>query len=419
VDIFNPRALLLLAPVMPAATGNGLAMRAGAQLVALAADYDVSVVVVPVAGGSLDAAWAERHAASVGIVLPGTPEALRAGITQLVGNAAWRDRLRRSEPFPVAVTYAGPALAAAVTESAGGLGRARVHALRAYLAPLAVAVAERVEAPWTTLDLDDDDEHLLAGEGRRAEAQAYARILQTFGREFAWLSLASAEDAARVAKRHGLPTAVVPNSVAVASEPSGRSRREGGRASLLFVGNLTYGPNAEAAEELVCEILPRVRRLVPWPVGVELVGSFEPGGRVAELAGRDGVAVRGQVADLEDAYARADAAVVPLERGSGTRIKLLEAMAAGVPVVTTTIGAAGLGAEAGRHLVIAEGATGLAAAAARVLLDEPLAAALVHEARAFVAQRFSSEVVGRQLRRLAGALEPPASSGDQAVRDEL
>jgi polysaccharide biosynthesis protein PslH len=406
VDIFNPRALLLLAPVMPAATGNGLAMRAGAQLVALAADYDVSVVVVPVSGGSLDAAWAERCAASVGIVLPGSPLELRTGITQLVGNAAWRDRLRCSEPFPAAVTYAGPALAAAVAESAGGLPGARVHALRAYLAPLAVAVAERVEAPWTTLDLDDDDEHLLESEGRGAEAQAYARILQTFGREFAWLSLASAEDAARVARRHGLPTAVVPNSVAVTSVPTGRSRREGDRASLLFVGNLTYGPNAEAAETLVCEILPRVRRLVDRPVGVELVGSFEPEGRVAALAGHEGVTVRGQVEDLEDAYARADAAVVPLERGSGTRIKLLEAMAAGVPVVTTAIGAAGLGAEGGRHLLIAEGADELAAAAARVLLDEPLTAALVRAGRALVEQHFSPEVVGRQIRGLAGALEP-------------
>jgi glycosyltransferase involved in cell wall biosynthesis len=347
---------------------------------------------------------------------------LRAGITHLLGKPEWRDRFRGSEPFPAAVTYAGPALAAAAVEAAGGIQRARVHALRAYLAPLAVAVAERVEAPWTTLDLDDDDEHLLESDGHGAEAQAYGRILQTFGREFGWLSLASPEDAARVAARHALPAVVVPNSVTVPSGITGRSRRDAGHASLLFVGNLTYGPNAEAAEVLVREILPRVRRLTLRPVGVELVGSFEPVGRVAALAACDGVEVRGQVDDLGAAYARADVAVVPLRRGSGTRIKLLEALAAGVPVVTTAVGAAGLGAECGRHLLIGGDAHELAAATARVVLDEELAAALVREGRAFVEQRFSSEIVGRGLRQLACALEPAASppgSLDEAARDEL
>jgi glycosyltransferase involved in cell wall biosynthesis len=419
VDIFNPRALILLAPVMPAPTGNGLAMRAGAHLVALAADYDVSVVVVPVSGGALDASWAERHAVSVGIVVPGSPAELRAGITRLVGNAAWRDRLARTEPFPAAVTYAGPALAAAVAESAGELRRARVHVLRAYLAPLAVAVAELVEAPWATLDLDDDDTHLLESEGRHDEAQAYARILRTFGREFAWLSLASPEDAARVAQRYALPTAVVPNSVSMTSAPTGRSRREGGRASLLFVGNLTYGPNAEAAEALVRDVLPRVRRLVGRPVGAEIVGRYEPGGHVAALAGHDGVDVRGQVADLEDAYARADVAVLPLQRGSGTRIKLLEALAAGVPAVTTPVGAAGLGAESGRHLLVGGDADELAAAVARVVLDEQFASTLVREGRAFVETRFSAAIVGKHLRALAIALEPAPRSGDEPVRDQL
>jgi glycosyltransferase involved in cell wall biosynthesis len=423
VDVFNPRALLMLAPVMPAPTGNGLAMRAGAQLRALSERYDVMVVVVPVAGGSLDAAWAERHASSVEVVVDGDPAELRAGLMRLVGDATWRDRLRRSEPFPAAVAAAGPALAGAVAAAAGGIRQARVHALRSYLAPLAVAVSELVDAPWTTLDLDDDDEHLLTQEGRRDEAEAYGRILATFGPEFRWLSLAAAGDAARVAERHGLPTAVVPNSVTVPPVPGGRSRREAGRASLLYVGNLTYGPNAEAAELLAREILPHVRRLTGRTVGAVLAGRFEAGGRVEALGACDGVEVRGHVDDLDDVYARADVAVVPLERGSGTRIKLLEALAAGVPVVTTAVGAAGLGAEHGRHLLIADNAGDLAAAAAQVLLDERLAGELARQGRAFVEQRFSGAAVGRQLLELTTALEPalttPPRSRDEPAGDEL
>jgi glycosyltransferase involved in cell wall biosynthesis len=390
-------------------------MRVGAQLRALGERYDVRVVVVPVAGGSLDTAWAERSAASVRVVPPGDEAGLRAGSARLVGDAAWRERLRRAQPFPPAVTYASPALASPVAHAADGMRGARVHAVRAYLAPLAVAVAEQLGAPWATLDLDDDDEHLLDRQGDRNEARAYGRILETFGPEFAWLSLAAPEDAARVADRHGLRTVVIPNSVSLPATAGGGTRRQSGRPSLLFVGNLTYAPNVEAAEQLVAEILPRVRDLVGQKVVVELVGAFDPAGPVGALAAHDGVAVRGYVDDLEDCYARADLVVVPLSQGAGTRIKLLEALAAGVPVVTTTIGAAGLGAEHGRHLLIADGAQPLAASVARILLDETLAAGLARAGRSFVEQRFSSSVVGQQLTALTAALD----SGDEPARHEV
>jgi glycosyltransferase involved in cell wall biosynthesis len=407
--------LLLLAPIAPAASGNGLAMRAGSQLEALSEAYDVRVIVVPVAGGPPDGTWAERHASSVSFVVPDDPVALRAGAARIVGDAAWRDRLQRAEPLPEAVRYASPALAASVVAAAGGAEGARVHAIRAYLAPLAVAVAELLAAPWATLDLDDDDERRLEGEGRHEEMRAYGRILATFGREFAWASLAAPEDAMRVAERHGLRTIVLPNSVQLPRAVRGRSQRQPGRRSLLFVGNLTYGPNAEAAEVLARDILPRVRRLVAGSVGVEIIGRFEPGGAVAALAGLDGVELRGQVEDLAGAYARADVAAMPLSRGAGTRIKLLEAFAEGVPVVTTRVGATGLAAEHDRHLLLAQGAARHAQAIARVLLDDELAARLVRAARRLVEERFSAALVGAQLRESMLALE----SGNQPALDEI
>jgi len=390
-------------------------MRVGAQLRALGERYDVRVVVVPVAGGPAVTAWAEGFASSIATVRPGDAAELRIASARLVADAAWRERLRRAQPFPAPVTYASPVLAAAVCASAGESGGARVHAIRASLAPLAVAVAERLGAPWATLDLDDDDEHLLEQEGRPEEAAAYGRLLETFCPEFAWVSLASEADAARVARRHGLRTVVIPNSVTLPVEPRERPRRPGGTYSLLFVGNLTYGPNIEAAELLAGVILPRVRALVDRAVALELVGRCEPGGAVEALAAGEGVTVHGHVDDLAGSYARADAVVVPLLRGSGTRIKLLEALAAGVPAVTTPVGAAGLDAQDGTHLLIAEGAGALAAAVARVLLDGSLAGALARDGRAFVERGFSSEVVGRRLADLTAALD----SGDEAARPEI
>jgi glycosyltransferase involved in cell wall biosynthesis len=403
VDVSTASGLLLLTPIMPAETGNGLAMRAGMQLRALSARYEVRVVVIPVSGGSSDTAWAERHASSVRVVRP-DPVALRAGAARLMASAVWRERLQRSEPFPAAVKFASPALAAAVAEAAGA-GSPRVHALRAYLAPVALAVAEHVGAPWRTLDLDDDDVHRLASEGSDDAARAYERLLATFGGEFAWVSLASAEDAARVTGRLGLRTTVVANAVAIPAEVGGRSQRAPGQRLLLLVGNLTYSPNIDAAERLVRELLPRVRRLVDETVAVEIVGRFEAGGPIEALAAEPGVTVRGYVDDLAAAYARADLAVVPLTEGSGTRIKLLEAFAAGVPVVTTPIGAAGLEVEDGRHLLLASDADALAAAVARVLSDAQLADDLACNARALAEQRFGAEVVGGQLRALMQELD--------------
>ena len=132
--------------------------------------------------------------------------------------------------------------------------------------------------------------------------------------------------------------------------------------------------------------------------------------------------MRGYVDDLARAYASADLAVVPLAHGTGTRIKLLEALAAGVPVVTTAVGAAGLAAEHGRHLLIADDVHELSAAVARVLLD----------ARAGRRARARRPRVRRAALQLRGRRRPAASadgaarrsgacgrSGDQLTRNEI
>ena len=389
--------LVMISPVTPAPTGNGLAMRAGMQLEALAASYDVRLVVVPVAGGSSDLAWARQHAATAEVVRPGgSPDLLRRGTVDLVADPAWRARLARAEPLPELTRLASPALAGAVA-AAAGTDRAPVHAIRAYLAPLAVAVAERCRAPWSTLDLDDDDERLLAELGRGEEARAYGRLVGTFAGAFAWVSLASPDEAAAVAKRHRLPTIVVPNAVAV-EDPVARGSRHGQEPlTLLLVSNLTYEPNVDAAERLARGVLPRVRRLLGSEVDAELVGTFEPGGRVDALGALDGVHLAGHVDDLRVPYSRADVVVAPLAHGAGTRIKVLEALSFGVPVVTSPAGAAGLGARDGIHLLLADGAEQTAAAVARVAIDHALADSLVQCGRALVLERFDRSAVCRQL----------------------
>lgn len=124
---------------------------------------------------------------------------------------------------------------------------------------------------------------------------------------------------------------------------------------LLFVGTGTYWPNEHGITWLVREVLPLLRGRLD--VVLEVVGS--PPNRPAQAPG---VTYAGRVADLRPHYDRAHVVVVPLHRGSGTRLKVLEAMAYGRPVVSTTLGAEGLPVRPGEEFVCADDATAFAAA---------------------------------------------------------
>ena len=109
---------------------------------------------------------------------------------------------------------------------------------------------------------------------------------------------------------------------------------------VLFQGNLGYPPNIDAAQWLATAIAPLIRAAVP-ATEVRLVGR--PGTNVTELHRPGVVTVVGEVPSMEEELARATVAVVPVRYGSGTRVKILESFAHRVPVVSTTLGAGGLG----------------------------------------------------------------------------
>jgi len=383
----SSRRLVVLAPIEPSPTGNGLAMRAELFRRSAPANVEVRVVVVPVAGHSLAPA------------LPGTaivapdPLRARAGALALATDSAWRDRLARVGSLPPAARAASPGLADAVIEAIPpGGGPVALHAMRAYMAPLAVAVAERLEAAWATLDLDEDDAGFARSAGDPETADDYERLLDVFGPLFDGLAASSAAEASGIGERHGLVVDHLPNAVPIAAQPPRPPRETTGDdvPSLLFVGNLTYGPNIEAADLLAGAIAPAVRRRLGRRVRVVLVGPHD--GRLDRLRGPD-VEVTGFVPDLEPFYAAADAVVVPLRSGAGTRIKLLEAFSHGVPAVASTIAAAGLEVSDGRQLLLADSTEQAAAAIGSVLTDHQLAARLAGEATALVRERYSIDVV--------------------------
>lgn len=179
--------------------------------------------------------------------------------------------------------------------------------------------------------------------------------------------LASDTDAAALARIAPCVRSIVyPNTIPAAPRP-----RPASTESIVFSGNLGYHPNQTAIRWFAGEIWPKIRERHPGLVW-RLVGRNSETVRDA-LGGDSRIHLIGPVDNALEVLAASRAAVVPLLSGSGTRVKILEAWAAGVPVVTTAIGAEGLPIEHETHALVADAPAAFAAAVSRVLLQPELA----------------------------------------------
>ena len=189
---------------------------------------------------------------------------------------------------------------------------------------------------------------------------------------------------------------VVPNGVDCAHNRPGLAQPRPGR--LVFNGSLTYSANYDAMRWFLAEVYPRVKAQVPG-VTLTITGSTS-GVDLANLALDDSVTLTGFVEDVRIPVAEASVAVAPIRQGGGTRLKILEAMALGTPVVATAKGAEGLDVVADEHLLLADDPIAFAAQVVRLLLDPPLQLRLSQQARQLVEQKYDWEEIGRTFVRL-------------------
>jgi glycosyltransferase involved in cell wall biosynthesis len=186
--------------------------------------------------------------------------------------------------------------------------------------------------------------------------------------------------------------AVVENGVAVSGFPESIASNK-----IVFVGLMDYYPNIEAATSFTRRIWPRVREKFPeltlWIVGANPVPA------VKELGTLPGVTVTGTIPDVRPYYRDALAAIVPLRTGGGTRLKILEAMAAGVPVISTLLGAEGLAVTSGKDILLTEpdDAEGWLRHLTAVVDDKDQRAHLVQAALELTHTRYDWEILGRKL----------------------
>lgn len=203
---------------------------------------------------------------------------------------------------------------------------------------------------------------------------------------------------------------VVPNGVAVPSgSPAVRPPHQ--PPVLLFVGTLGYAPNVDAMQYFCARVMPLIRRDVP-DVRLDIVGA-DPPEAIRALHDGERIRVTGRVPAVEPYLMAADAAVVPIRWGGGSRIKILEALAHGLPVVTTTVGAEGLDVEPGRHVLMADRPEAMATACVAILRDGALRERLTREGYDLVAATYDWDQISRRVQALV-RVPAPGSLADVA-----
>jgi glycosyltransferase involved in cell wall biosynthesis len=372
----GPARIVYLSPTVPAAQGNGRAMRAGVFLEGLARSHDVTLVVVPSVRLPVHrtdpAGFVGRLASGCLVLDPATPAETAQWPSTLLGTPAGRRRARELYPLP----------AACPTPSAESLRRLRevteaaslVHVMRSYLVPWLDHLFDRDRRPLVTLDVDELDSGVQRQLGDQQEAERFERLERHYLPRVDHVYTAADEDADKLRQDYGIKVTTVPN----AARPPVETEVAEPRFDLLFVGNLSYAPNIDAVQWFCREVLPRL-----GAEKVAIVGS-DPPAEVRALGQLEGVTVAANVPEIDSWYAASRVAIAPLRVGGGTRIKILEALAHGRPVVATPRGAAGLAVGERNGIVVAGTASEFATACVRLLRDDSAAARIAAAGRARV-----------------------------------
>jgi polysaccharide biosynthesis protein PslH len=167
----------------------------------------------------------------------------------------------------------------------------------------------------------------------------------------------------------GSPSFVIPNGVDCAYYPfQGGALSNDAGGQIIFTGTMDFRPNVDAVVWFCREVLPRVRARVP-NVSFVIVGK-SPTPVVQALAGEYGVVVTGAVDDVRPYMSQASVYAIPMRMGGGVRLKALEAMAFGLPVVSTSLGCAGIEAVPGEHFLLADSPVAFAAQITGLLAAE-------------------------------------------------
>jgi glycosyltransferase involved in cell wall biosynthesis len=257
-----------------------------------------------------------------------------------------------------------------------------------------VLIAHNVESLLWQRYYESEDRQLrrwyIRGQWRkyeRAERRGFAEATRVVA--------VSPEDAALVRERFGKPHVdVVDNGIDRAYFASVRPDRDPNL--ILLLGALDWRPNLDGLGVLLDRVFPEVRARHP-AARLWVVGRNPPVGLAQRVAAVPGAELHADVADVRPYLARSGVMAVPLRIGGGSRLKILEALACGLPVVSTRVGAEGLALSPDRHLVAVDGVEGLADGLLRCLRDPGPAQEMARAGRAAVLERYDWDALALKL----------------------
>jgi O-antigen biosynthesis protein len=259
----------------------------------------------------------------------------------------------------------------------------------------------RWHQPWAGAIVDSVDVHFLREEAGLAlglldagtVASNRLRELGVYRGADAVITVTE-EDRAALVSCGGVPqTFLIPLIIPTRPRPPQARGRE-----LLFVGGFRHPPNPDGLLWFAREAWPAVRAEVP-DARLTVVGTHPPA-EVLDLARVAGIEVVGYVPDTAPYLDRAAVSIAPLRYGGGMKGKVCEAMASGLPVVTTSFGAQGLKAKSGEHLIVADDAVAFARGVVTLLRDRDRAERIGRAGRGLVATICSPEAIERRLEML-------------------
>jgi glycosyltransferase involved in cell wall biosynthesis len=228
----------------------------------------------------------------------------------------------------------------------------------------------------------------------------------------------SPEDAALVRERFGQPCVdVVDNGIDRAYFEAVRPDRDPNL--ILLLGALDWRPNLDALGVLLDRIYPEVRAQHP-AARLWVVGRNPPAGLALRVAAVPGAELHADVADVRPYLARSGVMAVPLRIGGGSRLKILEALACALPVVSTRVGAEGLTLRPGKDLVVVDGVEGMAEALLRCLREPGPAQEMARVGREAVLERYDWDTLAQKLEEVweKAIRQSAASQGEAEIPSE-
>jgi len=380
--------LYTVCPRPPHPTRDGSSIRNFYLLRALAEDFRVRafVLVPPRSRGGSD----DLPAGVDALFFPQAGRRLRqaAALAATAVGRAYSPFLYRSRP-----------LAARLRQLAAVEKPRWIVAHSYHVAPLALGASGPLWIDFHNLDselwkrMGESASSNLSRMFARSQAPRVSRVEGELILRASGISCVSEREAAQLAAlAPRVPRVVVPNGVDLdryvfRPEPAPEE-------IVFYVGDLTWPPHAEGIAWFRREVWPLVVRARPR-ARAQVLGR----GTVAAGAGEDGFTFLGEGGDTRPHWREAAVAVVPLRAAAGTRLKILEAAASGVPVVSTPVGAEGLDLAVGSEILLGESPSDFAAAVTRLLADPEARRAQAAAARRKVEDRYGWTAIGRSFSR--------------------